>query len=453
MLVIEKRRVLLDFAQVGVLSRALMRGGAPRPVLSDVQDADWGPGEQIAVAHAVNQSFRLEYPIGHVLYETTGYVSNVRVSPKGDRVAFADHPKLGDDEGTLSIVDTSGHKTTLTPLQTEILGLAWKPDGKEIWFSGATAELPDQLVAVDLLGNARLVASLPGGVPVIQDIARDGRVLLTHENRKAVAIARGPGEDRERDLSIRDWSLATGISPDGRQILVEEQGIGSHPGNDIYLRPSDGSPPVRLGEGNVGGFSPDMKWVLASRQQLYLIPLGPGRDPINHHDSIIHENSSFLPDGKRVVFTGTEPGHKSRVYIQTIGDDHPRAITPEGVLGLVATPDGHFVFGISDKARLYPVDGHDPPRVVPGLATEDGIGAFSRDGRFAFIASSPTHVSLDVFRLDLATGQRTLFKKITPADTVGVFMYSWVVLTPDLKYYAYSYSRTLSELYTAEGLR
>ena len=196
-----------------------------------------------------------------------------------------------------------------------------------------------------------------------------------------------------------------------------------------------------------------MKWVLASRQQLYR-SLGAGETQTNHSRFIIDENSSFLPDGKRVVFAGTELGHKSRVYIQTIGDGASRAITPEGVLGLVAlTPDGHFVFGISDKARLYPVDGHDPPRVVPGLATEDGIGAFSRDGRFAFIASSPTHVSLDVFRLDLATGQRTLFKKITPADTVGVFMYSWVVLTPDLKYYAYSYSRTLSELYTAEGLR
>ena len=452
MLLITQRKVFYDFAQIGVLSRAPMTGGAPRPVLRDVQDADWGPKDEIAVAHLADQLFRVEYPIGRVLYETSGYVSHVRVSPKGDMVAFADHPKLGDNSGTIAVVDNSGHKRTLTPPQTEILGVAWKPDGKEIWFSGTTETLPDELAAVDLQGHLRVVANVPGGTPVIQDFASDGRVLLTHENSTAVAVALGPGQDRDRALSIRNWSLANGISPDGRQMLIEEQGVGSQPGSDIYLQPTDGSPPVRLGEGEVDGFSPDMKSVLASRQQLFLIPLGPGEPQQITHDSIVHTAAAFMPDGKSLVFTGTEAGHGSRIYIQALGDDHPRPISPEGVIGSVATPDGRFVFGNSDKVRLYPIDGQGTPRVVPGIGLEDMVAGFTRDGSAAYVASSATHVSLEVTRLDLATGKSTLIKKITPADSVGVFMYSAIYLTPDLKYYTYSYSRTLSQLYLVEGL-
>lgn len=124
MLVIQHRRQLNAFARVGLLARAPLTGAAPRPVLSDVQDADWGPNNQIAVTHFAGGRYRLEYPIGHVLYETSGYVSDVRISPRGDLVAFVDHPVFGDNGGTISVVDSSGRKRGLGAPQEEVLGLA-----------------------------------------------------------------------------------------------------------------------------------------------------------------------------------------------------------------------------------------------------------------------------------------------------------------------------------------
>ncbi|MFZ0808768.1 MAG: protein kinase [Candidatus Sulfotelmatobacter sp.] len=134
MLLIQQRHSLVRVARVGVLARAQLSGAAPRPIMNDVADADWGADNRIAVARYAEGHFRIEYSIGHVLYEpTTGYVSNVRVSPKGDAVALAEHPTLGDDAGNVVVVDSSGHKRTLSPPQSAIEGLNWAPSGKEVW--------------------------------------------------------------------------------------------------------------------------------------------------------------------------------------------------------------------------------------------------------------------------------------------------------------------------------
>jgi serine/threonine protein kinase/Tol biopolymer transport system component len=457
MLLIQQRRTLYAYARVGVLGRAPMTGGAPRPILNDVQDADWGPGSEIAVARYVDGHYRLEYPAGHVLYETGGYVSDVHVSPKGDLVAFAEHPTFGDDGGTIAVVDSSGRKRTLSAPQAKIMGLAWDPLGKEIRFSGSDAGLAVQLKSTDLSGHSRVVARVPG-ILAIHDIAPDGRVLLRHETQRDITAALGPDQNQERDLTITDWTLPYTISPDGRQVLLGEEGTGSRPGYDIYVRPTDGSAPVRIGEGEGRDFSPDMKWALATLplrvpRQFFLIPLGPGDPRQITRDSIDHTDARFLPDGKGIVFTGIEPGHKARIYTQAIGSSSPRAISPEGVTGVVPTADGKFVFGFSDTVALYPVGGQGTPRAVPGVHPGDFIASVSPDGRSVLVVSVLHHLSLNVFRVDLASGRRELFKKIGPPDLAGLYMFPNGTFTPDGKYYAYAYSRILSELYAVDGLR
>jgi eukaryotic-like serine/threonine-protein kinase len=217
MLLIQQRHSLVRVARVGVLARAPLSGAAPRPIMKDVADADWGADNRIAVARYAEGHFRIEYPIGHVLYEpTTGYVSNVRVSPRGDAVAFAEHPTLGDDAGNVVMVGSSGHKRTLSPWQSAIEGLNWAPSGKEVWFTGAAVGIEFQLKASDLSGHTRVVDRTPG-TPTLYDIARDGRVLLGQAVNRVLTYARGPGQDQERDLTIQLWSEALAISPDGRQ--------------------------------------------------------------------------------------------------------------------------------------------------------------------------------------------------------------------------------------------
>ena len=151
-----------------------------------------------------------------------------------------------------------------------------------------------------------------------------------------------------------------------------------------------------------------MKWVLSSLtlhipRQLFLIPLGTGETKQITHDLIDRGRARFFPDGKNVVFTGTEPGHKSRIYVQAIDSGTARPISPEGVSGFVPTPDGKFVFGFSDSVALYPVDGQGPPRPVPGIHPGEAIFSVSPDGRTALVGLLYGY-AVDVMRVDLTGG-------------------------------------------------
>jgi eukaryotic-like serine/threonine-protein kinase len=456
MLLIQKRRELVRNVRVGLLARAPLSGAAPHPLMSDVADADWGPDNQIAVAHYVDGHFLIEYPIGHIVYEsTTAWLTNVRVSPKGGWVAFAEHPTLGDSAGNVVMVDSSGRNKTLSPRQAAIQTVNWNPSGKEVWFTSAEESTKFQLWAMDLSGHTRVVHRIPAA-PTLYDIARDGRVLLGQNIFQILAYVGRTGQDREQDLTIQNWSDAAAISPDGRLVLLNEEGANSGPDYDVYVRTSEGAAPERIGDGVGYDFSPDKKWVLSSHilhipRQLFLIPLGPGETKQITHDSIDRSYARFLPDGKNMVFTGTEPGHKSRIYVQAIDSGTARPISPEGVSGFVSSADGKLVFGFSDSVALYPVDGQGAPRQISGIHPDETIFSVSSDGRSALVGTLGSY-SMDVMRVDLATGHRELFKKIGPYDPAGVDLVD-AAFTLDGNSYAYSYFNALSQLYLVKGLR
>jgi len=277
------------WVNVGTLARAPLAGGAPRPILEDVESADWSPdGTSLAVVRNVSGRERLEYPIGKVLYETSGgWISYPRVSPKGDYVAFIDHTNQGDDGGSVAVVDLNGKKKNLTRDWYGTGGLAWSPTGEEVWFTASELGVDHYLSAVSLAGNERLVARIPGTL-VVFDIWHDGRVLLARVGRRREVMALQEGEAKERDLSWLDYSYPADLSADGKIVLFDEEGVGGgvQYGNSkeltyaVYIRNTDGSPAIRLGEGVADALSPDQKWVIVqspgSPEQLRLLPTGAG---------------------------------------------------------------------------------------------------------------------------------------------------------------------------------
>ena len=218
-------RVLEPFVRTGTLARVSVAGGAaPREVLEDVLWADWAPDGALAIVREAHGKSRLEFPIGKVLYETTGYITHPRVSPRGDAVAFLDHPAHTDDGGAVAIVDGSGARKTLSALFASIWGLAWSPGG-EIWFTAAAVGGNRSLYGVTRSGRARVISRVTGSL-TLQDVSRDGRVLMTHDVTHIGILALIPGEQKERDFSWLDYSVVTGLSADGRTLLFNESGEG-----------------------------------------------------------------------------------------------------------------------------------------------------------------------------------------------------------------------------------
>ncbi|MGH9704908.1 MAG: protein kinase domain-containing protein [Candidatus Acidiferrales bacterium] len=448
------------FTTTGTLARATLSGGAPREIVENVQWADWGPdGESLAIVRSAAGKNRLEYPIGKVIYETGGWISHPRVSPKGDRIAFLDHPTPGDDAGSVAVVDLSGKKTTLSSGASSEEGLAWAPKGNEVWFTvkkgGGGAR---GLYAVDLAGHERHIAQTPGAL-TIEDIAPDGRVLMTVQEWRRELLGMQPGDTKERDLSWFDYSFPGDLSADGKLLLFDEEGNGGGPNYSVYVRKIDGSPAVRLGDGSAASLSADGKWALCltpdSPSQLILLPTGAGQGKLATHDAINHLWARWMPDGKSFVFTGTQAGQGVRLYIQDMNGGSPRAISPEGVDSnfFDISPDGKWVAseGTGQQVYLYPTSGGEG-RPVPGSLPDDRVSRWGPDGRFLFVYRYGT-LPANVYELDIATGKRTLWKSLQPSDPAAVTSVGPILLTPDGKTYVYGYNRKLSELYLVDGMK
>ena len=456
------------WVHVGTLARAPLAGGAPRPVLENVEWADWSPdGNSIAVVRNVGGRDRLEYPIGKVLYEASGgWISYPRVSPKGDFVAFIDHANQGDDSGSVAVVDLSGNKKRLTRDWYGTGGLAWSPDGREVWFTASEVGVDHYLSAVSLTGKERLVTRIPGTL-VVFDIWRDGRVLLARAGRRREVMALSEGATKERDLSWLDYSYPADISADGKTVLFDEEGVGGgvQYGNAqeltyaVYIRNTDGSPAIRLGEGGAAALSPDQKWVIivtpGSPAQLRLLPTGAGETLPLTNDSINHQWARWLPDTKSFVFSGNEPGRGVRLYTQDVSGGKPNAISPEGVdaMAFAISPDGQLVAGIGpdQKGYFYPSAGGDP-RIVNGMEPGDIPINWSQDARSIYLYRTG-EVPAKVYRLELATGKKTVWRQIAPLDPTGVSTIGPILMTPDGKTYVYGFHRTLGDLYLVEGLK
>jgi DNA-binding winged helix-turn-helix (wHTH) protein/Tol biopolymer transport system component len=444
------------FAASGTLGQVPLTGGSPRQLAENIDWADWSPdGTTLAVVRNVNGKQRLEFPLGHVLSETAGWISHPRISPKGDQVAFLDHPIYADDNGVVSIVDLEGHKRVVSAGWGSVEGLAWLADGTEIWFSGARAGIERRIYAVDLSGHQRLIFRAPGGV-TLEDIASDGRILLTRDEQRVGMMALAPGANKEAELSWGDWSIPTDMSGDGNTVLFNEEGSDSGPAYTVAVRDTRGSPPIPLGQGMTGNLSRDGKWAttIVSNAHLLLLPTGAGTAKQIEKGDIQEYwyGAEWMPDGKQIVFSGKRLGHSVQCFAQDLDGGKPRPVTPEGVTFCEISPDGKLIAGGfgGDGGWLYPTEG-GAPHPIPGLQAGESF-AWTSDPHFMYVyrwKQSP----LKVYRLNVLTGQRQPFKEMIPPDTAGLQNIAHLHFSSDGRAYVYSHSRLLSELYSVTGLK
>jgi Tol biopolymer transport system component len=442
----------------GTLARMPLEGAAPREILEGVREADWSPdGSELAVIRDVNGKDRLEFPVGKVLCEASGYLSDPRFSPKGDRIAYFEHPIKYDDRGLVAVVDLSGKRTVLSEGYWGEEGLAWSPDGKEVLFSAGTAYNNFKVYAVTISGRRRTVLESAGGL-TIHDIRSDGRWLATRDDffRKMFALA--PGETTERELSWLDLSYPVALSADGKTLLFTEDSGSVGVNYAVCLRGTDGSAVVRLGEGAAADLSPDGKWALAvvpaSPHQLVLYPTGAGeKRRIESGGLVSYETALFFPDGRRLLVCGAETGRAVRCYVQEIAGGKPRPVTLEGTSKGFISHDGGSILvrGSTGNLEIYPSNG-GVPKTVPGTSPEDVALRWGADGR-SIILFRGTQIPVRGERLDIATGRREPLRTFGGPETAGALRIGTFALTDDGRSHAYSYGYQLSHLFLVEGAR
>lgn len=441
----------------GTLARVPISGGAPREILENVNDADWSPdGSNLAVSHTVGRENRIEYPIGVVRYRNEGRPPlSVRVSPQGGRIAFFEYDNaLGDY--AVTVLEQNGQKRILSRGWKTETGLNWSPKSDEIWFGGAKAGGDTALRAVSLGGKERVVTEAPAWM-AMDDIARDGSVLVTVVDSRFGISALAPGAKQERDLSWFDTSLVFDISADGNAILFEELTDGKNRNPAIFLRKTDGSPAVRLGEGGRPALSADGKWVACivsdgPKTDLTLLPTGAGQARSIGVAGMHYERVEWFPDGQRLLFTGNQPGGPIRSFVQNAEGGSPMPITPNGVAASHVSPDGKSATAIiAGKLSLFPITG-GKPRTVTATQPGESVIRWSGDGRYLFLRRTVDAATLQIERLDVMNGRKEAWRDIKTPDPVGVQL-GELVMTPDGAAYAYSFQRDISTLYLAKGLK
>ena len=441
------------------LARLPLGASNPRELLENVLAASWAPaGEDLAVLHR-SGDISLEYPIGHRLYRSAFLDSKVRVSPDGKLVAVAES-RQNKPPQTVAIFDQSGARRTLATV--DILdGFAWSPTTGELLFIGGD-ENEAALRAVDAAGHARIVMPLLGRSLYLHDVSSDGRLLLERSSTRTELRWRSVKEPRDRSLSWLDGSDLRALSDDGQTVLFGEIGDGRRSqGSGVYMRRSDGSPAVRLGDGVAQCFSSDGKSAFALAGdpfEIIRLPIGPG-SPRKVTVTGIEPLDVFTLPGDRIALlylddegrsawaiAGQDGGPPIRLNTPEIKVTAGAASSPDGQLGVYANAEG--------KMFVLPLTG-GPSRPLPGPPLQEGelIQQWSADGRSLFIARFEG-LTVRVTRRDIATGHSEPLLLAQPDDTTGVTRLLNFQLSRSGESYAYSQERVeVSDLFVVDGLK
>ena len=453
-------------ASAQLLARVPSSGGPHREITENVVAADWTPdGSSLVVARRLDSFFRIEWPVGHKLYEGTDLQPySVRVSRDGKRLGV-EALRLGTSfNGEVGVFDQSGHYTALhkSPTGSPMRPgpLCWSPSGSELWFGSLESRDSGVVYAANLKGQVRQLIGLPGYVK-IEDVRSDGGVLVTLGSARSDIKVQDP--TGRHDLPWFGFSKFPELTRDGRTMIFVEE-ASQRFGRAIYRRSLDGSPAVKLSDGFPIALSPSGRYLIAWRPEAdpayIVVPSGAGEEKpmrVPGYEFGPGAPMAWLPDEKNIVARAHEPGHSSsRLVVYNTETGSVRAITSElhldSIVKIPVVPDGSAVFAKADGNWFrFPLGG-GTGNPVKGLEPGEMILQSASDGRYVFVARVQPSGDFRLWRLDPQSGNRTI---VTDLPDVGPSLNAGFdpAVTADGSTIVYPSVTLRSSLYLLTGIR
>jgi len=394
--------------------------GTPRPVADGVTAADFSPdGRRLAVAFRDEAAgeCRLEYPLGTVRHRGPDWITQVRVAPDGDLVAFRTAPNISWGGGSLWLVRSGSPARTLVPERPVLHGLVWDGPGRRL-----LTRTGDWIEAVDLEGRIRPFLHFPGRTKRIFDRDGQGRLLLGEAEERGTAEFIDE-KGLRTSLTWMDASSLAGVSESGDSVLFHEigQSVDYFAGAFSFLRSTRGEPPVLLAQNYALALSPDGRTALLRTEptggQVLLQPVGSGEprrvEPATPGARITA--AFFAPDG-RVCTTEREGQGEPRNWIHR-PDGRPEPLGPPGYRVILVAPDGRRMVA-TRKGVTFLIEEGTEPRALPMITPDHRLAGWRGGGTLLVQPIEPGRCR--VLQLDLASGRMTPCAELTPAERSGL---------------------------------
>jgi Tol biopolymer transport system component len=398
-----------------------------------------------------------------VLFDGINWISHPKISADGKWIAFADHQNaIGDDQGSIAVIaaDGSGKEKILSSDWGSLQGIGWSPQGNEIWFTATRNGSGENPRAVSLSGKLRTITNVPGGM-WLEDIRNGVALTVTHQRRVGIR-GMAPGAKDETDLGWFGWSILSDMTPDGHKVLFDEEADGGGPNYTVFLRDTDGSPPVRIGDGAGLAISPDAKWAITQAAKggpLRLVPTGAGEARQLTHDNVTYKQVRWLAGGKELLASGIETGHGERDYLIEVSSGNSKAITPEGIAGVQASRDGRYaaVLGPDGKWGVWPLNETGAGAVlrpIPGIDANQRVIGWSPDGESVYVVSiRRIEKTGNIYKANVVSGKTEPWKTFGEGLAAGAVASRGTYLAGDNGAYVYLYDQRLSRVYVVRGMK
>ncbi|MCU1293116.1 MAG: serine/threonine protein kinase, partial [Bryobacterales bacterium] len=436
------------------LDVSALHGGVPRAIDKSILAADWAPdGLTLCLVRERDHRVTLEYPVGKTIYKSSGWLGRPRLSPDGNLVAIVEHPLREDDGGRLLLLSRDGRVRRLSENWASIGGIAWRPSGSEIWFAAAKQGLNREIYAVSLNSRLRRVASMAAVLDLF-DISTSGRVLMGRSVSRLSMYIGEVSHPVPKDISWLDWSRAVALSADGNTLLFDESGEGGGPLYTVYLHHRKEGTTERIGNGRGMDLSADGKWILTgshtASSQLNLISVASSQAKMLCAPGLIYQSARFLPNSRSILVQANEEGKPVEMYLQDLdsGKMH-KIVNGAGMYHTVPSPDGKRLAGYVTPSSIQVLDLSTGGKSSVALSAAAVPVSWVNSRELIVEPIRGTTTTLE--KLNIITQQLQPIERIPNASNAMPCEPLEIILSSDLKTFAYSHLETSTGLFAVDG--